>query len=79
MSPAGEGGLAVLRVGEDVLVVAQAGEGGLSPLVMFGLVAVISFLAFRWVFRRRSRQQRAHEDEHGTKHDDGEPEPGNDE
>lgn len=64
MSPAGEGGLAVLRVGEDALVVAQAGEGGIPPLVMLGLVAAISFLAFRWVFRRRSRQQRTHEDEH---------------
>lgn len=79
MSPAGEGGLAVFRVGEDVLVAAQAGEGGLSPLVMFGLVAVISFLAFRWVFRRRSRQERTHEDEHGPQHGDGEPEPGDDE
>lgn len=50
-------------------VLAQAGEGGLSPIVMFGLVAVISFLAFRWVFRRRSRQRRGSQeggpDHHG--------------
>lgn len=71
MSPADEGGLAVFRVGEDALVVAQAGEGGIPPLVMLGLVAAISFLAFRWVFRRRSRQQRAHEDAHGD--EDAEP------
>lgn len=51
-------------------VLAQAGEGGLPPIVMFGLVAVISFLAFRWVFRRRSRQRRGSR-EGSTDHDDG--------
>lgn len=51
---------------------AQSGEGGLPTIVLLGLVAGVSFLGFRWVFRRQSRQRRE-QDEADTDNPDERP------
>lgn len=51
---------------------AQSGEGGLPTIVLLGLVAGVSFLGFRWVFRRQSRQRRE-QDEAETDNPDEQP------